>query len=501
MSSMAPPPSEPARQTALRLLVRISAVLRVARLYQVGNQVLTRQLEELLSALRPACETHGEVLLIALEEDLFLNGQRVPLQASHFGFHQAVVEEFRARGIAGLYLGAGLGAQELETFCSLFFDPRALTGRALLAACRERGLSQVLPVVHAATSSLEAELRGNDAGQRPSVEDGGPGAVDEAETGAANRNLGATARPSQSVEVCSMMREGARSLLATTSLHGGVELRHAKRLVQPIVDLADQGETVLHGLAGLGRHDQTAYAHAANVVLVALTMAHRLGLDRRALVDLGVAALFHDAGMEAVSSEIHHPLEALSESEWAALRRHPAEGARLLGRATALTPTTLNAMRVAFEHHATRNDGYPTLGPEWKPSVLSRVVAVADCYVSLLMHRSERGRRMTPQEALGSVVGPLRDGFEPVLLWALVASLGFYPPGQLVELDDGSVGLVLAPSATDPARPHLRLIADGHGTRIPESEAVELHPLPPERSVRRALSREEYPEDLAQAAA
>src|SRR5206468_5036876 len=70
-----------------------------------------------------------------------------------------------------------------------------------------------------------------------------------------------------------------------------------------LVDGAFDNEPVVVGLTTLAHHDEYTYAHAVNATMVAVTMAHFLGLDRRALADIGVAALFHDVGKSAVRSE------------------------------------------------------------------------------------------------------------------------------------------------------------------------------------------------------
>jgi hypothetical protein len=160
-----------------------------------------------------------------------------------------------------------------------------------------------------------------------------------------------------------------------------------------------------------------------------------------------------------------------------------------------LNSTTLRCMHVALEHHLTPGDhGYPDMGERWRPSILSRLVAVADCFVSLQTHRSERGALVTPYVALGMMLGPLKNRFDPAMLWALVQTLGFYPPGQLVELDDGSIAAVLAPNGNDLARPHVRIVIDANGVRL-TGDPVELRPVPADRSVKRPLPPQEYPED------
>ncbi len=259
-----------------------------------------------------------------------------------------------------------------------------------------------------------------------------------------------------------------------------MELRHAKRVVQPLVDGAFNDSPVVVGLGTLSHHDEYTYAHAVNVTLVAVSMGHFLELDRRALADLGVASLLHDVGKHAVAEQVKHPIDQFDTHDWEAVRRHPLEGAKLIARSTTLNSTTLRCMHVALEHHLSPGDnGYPEMGERWRPSILSRLVSVADCFVSLQTHRSQRGSMVTPYMALGMMLGPLKPRFEP---------------GQLVELDDGSIAAVLAPNLNDLARPHVRIVVDANRKPV-TGDLVELRPIPADRSVKRALPAEEYPQD------
>jgi HD-GYP domain-containing protein (c-di-GMP phosphodiesterase class II) len=281
-----------------------------------------------------------------------------------------------------------------------------------------------------------------------------------------------------------------------TSLQSDTAVRHAKRVVQPLVEGVSLSEPIVVGLSTLSRHDEYTYAHAVNVCAVSVSIGHYLGLDRRALADLGVAALLHDVGKHFVAGEITHDYEEWSPFERATAERHPLEGVKLLARSTTLNPTTYNCMQVALEHHVGEPGGYPKLPAGWAPSLLSQIVSIADCFLSLQNRLSRTEPGVTPTEALAKVLGPLAARFEPALRWALVRTVGFYPPGQVVEMDDGSIALVLAPSATDPARPHVRMVVAPNGVAVAAGHRIELRPVPPERSVRRALRLPEYPRDV-----
>ena len=507
------------KELALAFLARLSAVIRVSRNYEADNQVLIGQLQGLIQSVAPLLEESGEVVFVALEDDLYLNGVRVPVRTGNVRFQKHVLGEFQKRRIAGLKLCDGVEVRELSVLFRLLREPDVYNGPELLSACLANGADRVAPVIHASTEAPDdafeyglgtgsggddpARLGGGWGGSGPGDDYGlqgghaaaeGPGDGSQGDASIPYAAPRGAARKSYSLAV-----QGARSLLTPTSLQGGMELRHAKRVVQPLVDGAFADEPAVVGLSTLSHHDEYTYAHAVNVTLVAVSMGHFLDLDRRALADLGVAALLHDVGKQAVAHEIRHPFEHFDDQDWQAVRRHPIEGAKLIARSTALNPTTLRCMHVALEHHLeSGNGGYPAMGERWRSSVLSRLVAVADCYVSLQTHRSGRGAGVTPYEALGMMLGPLQARFDPAMLWALVQTVGFYPPGQLVELDDRRVAAVLAPNAHDLARPHVRVVREADG-RAPEGSPAELRPIPAERSVARALLASEYPEDAGTA--
>jgi HD-GYP domain-containing protein (c-di-GMP phosphodiesterase class II) len=499
------PGDERLREYGFTIITRFLALVRIGRSYEVENQVFVQQLVSFTASLAPVFAEAPEAALVALDNDLYLNGVRLPVKAANLRSHQALMEEFSRRGIAGVRIREGVTPGELGRFFRLFLRPDLHHGAALLETCLAESTGHILPAVHATTEATEPSFADDFAaspGGGPGAGPGGAGPGGEGvEDGAPAAGL-AGVRP-VARKTYSLAMLGARSLLTTTTLQEGMELRHAKRVVQPLIDGAIAGEPVVVGLASLSHHDEYTYAHAVNVCVVAVTVGHTLGLDRRTLADLGVASLLHDVGKAAVYDRIRHPWEEMDGEERRLAESHPLEGAKLIARSTTFNASTLRCMRVALEHHvadaagadaATGAAGYPALPAGWRMSRLSEIVAVADCYVSLQAHRSERGRTVTPYEALAAMLGPLADRFDPAVLGALVRSVGFYPPGQLVELSDGRTAFVLAPDNADLARPHVRVVMDECGVPFSAIEAKELRPLPPGLSVKRALRAEEYPE-------
>ena len=490
-----------AREAGLRLVMRLAGLIRIGRAYQVGNQVFNEQMRGFYESLKPVLEESSEVVLVALDTDLYLNGFRIPVRAGNMRFHRSVHEEFQRRKIAGLKIEAGLDLEELERFFKLFMEPDAYHGTGLLEACLANHVDRMLPAVHASTEAPEPDFGLPDDDEEEASSDDawsdGTEAVEDEEEKEEEEAIRPGVPDGAVRKNYSVAMQGTRSLLATTSLHEGFQLKHAKRVVQPLVDDAFNKEPVVVGLAVLRQHDEYTYAHAVNVCMVAVSMGYYLELDRRSLADLGVAALLHDVGKASVAHLVKHPIDEFTDDERAAAERHAIEGAKLLARTTTMNPTSLRCMRVALEHHLPHDPtGDPARRGKWGPNVLSRVVAVADCYVSLQTHRSRRGQNITPSNALGMMLGPMRKRFDAAILWALVQTVGLYPPGQMLELSDGTLAIVLAPNSGDLHRPRVRVLTDADKNLLSWKKTHEWQPLPEDMSVLRALETHEYPEAL-----
>jgi hypothetical protein len=144
-----------------------------------------------------------------------------------------------------------------------------------------------------------------------------------------------------------------------------------------------------------------------------------------------VAALLHDVGYLG----LHGPDAAGPE----ALARHPPEGARLLLRQRGYHEGKLRRLRAVLDHHA-RHDA-----PRGPPSALGAMLRLAEDYATLLrLH----GSRISPADALGGISRAAGKVYDPVLAQVLVNALGAFPPGTLLELEDGRLARSVSPVRT-----------------------------------------------------
>jgi len=199
-------------------------------------------------------------------------------------------------------------------------------------------------------------------------------------------------------------------------------------------------------LAGSNLH-----THSINVMLLSLMIAKAQGVGGQALNELGLGALFHDIGMLRVPDAVRMKPEA----EWTKSDRDYMQMHTDLGTKMTLNLPefgTLARPVVAMHHEHWDGSGYPfkLAGEKIPPFV--RFVAVANRYDELC-NPPHLEDSMPPSLALARMFKIENKNFDPVSLACLIKCLGVYPPGSLVELSNGAVGLVSSVNRDNTLRP------------------------------------------------
>ncbi len=201
------------------------------------------------------------------------------------------------------------------------------------------------------------------------------------------------ARSSQERHVAEAQRLAA-SLVQTTeqARARSASLERANRT------LREHAMSVMEALAG--RVDaREAAGHSREVQRLALAIGRQLRLSQAELEVLGHAALFHDIGKLAVPDAVVQKPDPLTEEEWALMRPHAAEGARIVEQ-LAFLGDAVPAIRHHHEHFD--GSGYPDGLRATEIPLGARIIHVADAVVSMLHDRRYEPRR-TPSQVLAEV--------------------------------------------------------------------------------------------------
>jgi hypothetical protein len=244
------------------------------------------------------------------------------------------------------------------------------------------------------------------------------------------------------------------------SATGRPQLAELRRVVQRLVDLVLDDDTTLLGLTAVKalrtpERGTLLPTHGVNVAVLSLVLAREVGLGREELVEVGLAALAHAAGPDSMADPT---LRALRGAGFL-LQMGPVTG-------------VVRPVLAAVEQHAHEETPGQLVSPESR-DLTTRIVQIARAYDALTAHGGREGR---PDLVLELLLADESGRLDRTLLKLFAHAIGIYPPGTVVRLDGGEVGIVWRANR-DPERldrPHVRLLLDPSGQPLAAADVVDL---------------------------
>ncbi len=189
----------------------------------------------------------------------------------------------------------------------------------------------------------------------------------------------------------------------------------------------------------LALRDRMTARHAAAVARYSRKLARELGRDEAEQDLVHTAGLLHDIGKFALPDSILHA-EVLSDEDWAVIRRHPQDGATLVGRLDGYGPV---ADAILYHHEHIDGSGYPAglIGNEIP--LASRIIAVCSTYDTLTARETYRSP-MTPQDAIAELRRVAGRQLDAELVESFIAMLEREGPITAAHGDDADFEVELA---------------------------------------------------------
>jgi putative nucleotidyltransferase with HDIG domain len=186
----------------------------------------------------------------------------------------------------------------------------------------------------------------------------------------------------------------SEEIAATQWIHqevvGGhsIPLLEAEATVRSLAAAMHAEQRVVMPLLSLREYDEYTTTHSLNVSVLAMALAESLGLAGREVRAFGVAGLLHDIGKVCIPHDVLTKPGQLTPEERELIRRHPADGARLILQSGQQLDV---AAAVAYEHHIMIDGcGYPTLHFRRDCHPASHLVHICDVYDALRTTRPYR---------------------------------------------------------------------------------------------------------------
>jgi HD-GYP domain-containing protein (c-di-GMP phosphodiesterase class II) len=422
----------------LQLAGNLHIVFKIARLHNRANAALTQPVEAFLLLVKNLAHD-GKAVLRLHNDLLYLGDMELKFSIQQVTMFLELIDLLNKWKIGSFTFDTALTEDQLREFAYLFVrsDPKTTTPADLTRMVRAKGITTI--EVEEAVNLTVRFGQKNERGKLLAI----------AFYLKALKAVG---------EIAASIKSGSVP-----------SFRQAKRVVQNIVELMQTDVPTVLGLTTLRCYKKYTAHHAVNVALLSLAIAHRAGLPKEALADLGLAALLHDTGKASLPPELLNKPEEFSEEERQRMRNHPTDGLITLVWLRGIDNVSSQIAAAALEHHMYPDgSGYPVLRNPAKLSLTSRIIMIADHYDAMVSSRVYGRTAQLPEKVLLSMLEQSGRLFDPVLLKLFVNCIGIPPIGSLVLLESREFAVVLRPpqGQSHPDRPLVKVIVDAHGQAI-----------------------------------
>jgi len=270
----------------------------------------------------------------------------------------------------------------------------------------------------------------------------------------------------------------AKNIMDGIRIGRTIDMNESRLVVNRVVDSIIRNSNALVWLTKLKNKDEYTAEHSLNVCILSAAFARHLGLDEDEIRKIGLCGLLHDVGKAKIPLEVLNKPGRFTDEEFEIMKMHPLYGRDLL---MSLSDSDTAAIDVAYNHHERIDEmGYPRGLKSHQIPYYSRIIAITDTYDAITSSRCyDQGR--SSMDALDIIYKNKGRQFDEELAIEFIKCIGIYPPGSIVEMSNGEVGIIIASNQESKLRPKIIMVLDADKKKQRE-KIVNLRDLPKDDS-------------------
>ncbi|MDR1444147.1 MAG: HD-GYP domain-containing protein [Treponema sp.] len=232
----------------------------------------------------------------------------------------------------------------------------------------------------------------------------------------------------------------------------------------------ERSQFVGYVLGGKVNGRELAKSSINSAILAAMT-AQELKLPSHKIMKIVIGAMLHDIGMLRLPKELLNKQGGLSREETKLMHLHPLYSYRIAFKELNYSD---EVGHVALQHHERWDgQGYPAGISGEDIDIGARILSVADAFEAMISKKPYRNS-MAGSEAMKALISGNQSRFDPDVLKAFIATMGIYPVGSIVVLNDAAIARVTEVQHSAPLRPLVQILIDKFGKKQLKGEILNL---------------------------
>ena len=461
--------SRPLVQTirnAKDIVNKLAIIIRIGNTYSADNEAVLRATDAFIETVNTVLISEKTLTVELLGEYFYMNDARVRYSVQYYLNFDFLTGEFQKRGLGSITFTGEIERRDMQDFMRAFLSCLSSDSPYITL----KGGIETIDSID--ISPLKQARQTNMFNKQQALRRTYFNAVSQFKT-----------------------------VAGKTRKNEGIEIKKARLIVNSLIDSMLQEEQMMISMTAIKDYDDYTFHHSVNVSILSLALGMKLGLNKKRLSELGIAAFLHDIGKVAIPDEILNKTSAFTNEEWEKMKLHPVEGVKTILSMMKIDQLAIKSAIVSYEHHLNFDgSGYPPMQRPAKTDFYSNIVTIADRFDAMTSARVYSRAAKPPEEALRILTEEAGRQVDPVLLKIFIKMTGVYPIGTLVVLDTRELGIVYRGNPDLPERPVIVRITDNSGKRVAKT-LCDLSEKRPDgsylRTVSKTLDNNKYKIDVA----
>ena len=197
--------------------------------------------------------------------------------------------------------------------------------------------------------------------------------------------------------------------------------------------------------------------NSINTAILSIIIGEHMGLPRHRLLQVATGALLHDVGMLKVPESILGKEGKLDDGEMQAMKAHTFYGYKLIVNELLYADEVGKA--AAQHHERWDGEGYPARLSGQNIDIGARIISVADAFEAMVSPKAWRDQ-MVGYQAMKNLLSDNARRFDPDIIKAMIQSMGIYPVGSIVLMNNSVIARVIESHKEAPLRPIIQVLID-----------------------------------------
>lgn len=255
----------------------------------------------------------------------------------------------------------------------------------------------------------------------------------------------------------------------------GLDIKKTKQIASQVVNSVIRNPNTLVWLTQLKEKGQYVYGHSLRSAILSAVFGRHLGIEEGQLEILVSGILLADIGKTKINRKLLEKQGDYTAEERKVFESHVELGVEILASDETIDH---NILTIAETHHE-RFDGsgypYGLVGDEIP--AFGQIAGIVDTF-DAMTSKKPYGSVYTPSQAMEWLYKQRNKLFSAKLVDEFIQAIGLYPAGTLVQLSDGSTGLVLSHNKLKRLKPEVLLIKDASDKLLEKPKFIDLSKKP-----------------------